>query len=65
MIHCYKDKDDPEGVIVHLEGDHIEITSDFVCIASKMLNSGIPLEILCRSLAIAAKYKWEWKDEKS
>ena len=50
MIHCYKDKDDPEGVIVHLEGDHIEITSDFVCIASKMLNSGIPLEILCRSL---------------
>ena len=65
MIHCYKDKDAPEGVIVNLEGDRVEITSDFVCIASKMLNSGIPLEILCRSLAIAVKDKWEWKAEKS
>ena len=59
MIHCYKDKDAPEGVIVNLEGDRIKITSDFVCIASKMLHSGIPFEILFSSLAIAAKYKWE------
>ena len=63
MIHCYKEKDDPEMVVVELEGDCIDITSDFVCIASKMLHSGIPLEILERSLHIADKHKDEWRDK--
>lgn len=63
MIHCYKDKDAPEGVIVNLEGDRIEITSDFVCIASKMLHSGIPMQILVNSLLIADKHKKEWRTE--
>ena len=65
MINCYKDPKDKNGVIVEFEGDAVEITSDFVCIASKMLHSGIPLEILCRSLAIAFKHKGDWEDDKS
>ena len=63
MIHCYKDKDNPEGVVVELEGDCIDITSDFVCIASKMLHTGIPLQILVNSLLIADKHKKEWRTE--
>lgn len=63
MINCYKDPKTKEGVIVELEGDCIEITSDFVCIASKMLHSGIPLEILERSLQIALIHKDEWRSE--
>ena len=63
MIKCYKDTKTKDGVIVEFEGDGVEITSDFMCIASKMLHSGIPLEILCRSLAIAVKYKGDWKTE--
>ena len=63
MIHCYKDKDNPEGVIVELEGDCIDITSDFVCIASKMLHSGIPMQILVNSLLIADEHKKEWRTE--
>ena len=31
MINCYKDPKDKDGVIVELEGDCIDITSDFVC----------------------------------
>ena len=63
MIKCYKDPKDKDGVIVELEGDCIEITSDFVCIASKMLHSGIPFEILERSLQVADKHKDEWRSE--
>ncbi|MBQ1574180.1 MAG: hypothetical protein IIZ78_23900 [Clostridiales bacterium] len=65
MIKCYKDPEskDKGSVIVELEGDCIEITSDFVCIASKMLNSGIPMEILTRSLLIADEHKKEWRVE--
>lgn len=63
MIHCYKDKDNPKGVVVELEGDCIDITSDFVCIASKMLHSGIPIEILERSLQIALIHKDGWRSE--
>ena len=63
MINCYKDPKDKDGVIVKLEGDGIEITSDFVCIASKMLHSGIPFEILECSLQIARIHKDEWRDK--
>lgn len=63
MIKCYKDQKDKHGVIVELEGDKIEVTTDFVCIASKMLYSGIPLEILYMSLATASKYKGGWDDK--
>lgn len=66
MINCYKDPKDKDGVIVELEGDCIDITSDFVCIASKMLHTGIPMEILVRSLLIAEKHKKDWrKNDKS
>lgn len=63
MIHCYKDKVNPEGVVVELEGDCIDITSDFVCIASKMLHSGIPMQILVNFLLIADEHKKEWRTE--
>lgn len=63
MINCYKDTKTKDGVIVELEGDGIQIASDFVCIASKMLHSGIPLEILERSIQIADKHKDEWRSE--
>lgn len=63
MIKCYKDPKDKDGVIVEFEGDGVEITSVFVCIASKMLHSGIPLEILERSLQIAQIHKDEWRDK--
>lgn len=63
MINCYKDPETKDGVIVELEGDCIQITSDFVCIASKMLNSGIPMEILERSLQVADKHKDDWRRE--
>lgn len=63
MIKCYKDPDTKDGVIVELEGDCIDITSDFVCIASKMLHTGIPLEILVRSLMVAEEHKDEWRDK--
>lgn len=61
MINCYKDPKTEDGVIVELEGDCIQITSDFVCIASKMLHSGIPLEILVNSLMIATEHKNDWR----
>lgn len=63
MIKCYKVTKHKDGVIVELKGDCIEVTSDFVCIASKMLNSGIPMEILERSLQIADKHKDDWRRE--
>ena len=63
MIHCYKDKDDPKMVVVELEGDALEITSEFVCIASQMLHSGIPLQILVNSLMIATEHKKDWRTE--
>lgn len=63
MINCYKDPKDKEGVIVELEGDCIDITSDFVCIASKMLHIGIPMEILVNSLLIAEEHKKEWRSK--
>lgn len=63
MINCYKDPKDKDGVIVELEGDAIDITSDFVCIASKMLHSGIPLQILVNSLMIATEHKNDWRTE--
>lgn len=63
MINCYKDPETKDGVIVELEGDCIEITSDFVCIASKMLHSGIPLQILVNSLMIATEHKNDWRTE--
>lgn len=63
MIKCYKDPKTKDGVIVELEGDAIQITSDFVCIASKMLHSGIPLEILECSIQIAEEHKKEWRSE--
>ena len=63
MIKCYKDPETKDRVIVELDGDCIQITSDFVGIASKMLHSGIPLEILERSLQIADKHKDEWRSE--
>ena len=63
MITCYKDSETKDGVIVELEGDAIQITSDFVCIASKMLHSGIPLQILVNSLMIATEHKNDWRTE--
>lgn len=63
MINCYKDPETINGVIVELEGDCIQITSDFVCIASKMLHSGIPLQILVNSLMIATEHKNDWRTE--
>lgn len=63
MIHCYKDKNNPERVVVELDGDCIDITSEFVCIASKMLHSGIPLQMLVTSLLIADEHKKEWRTE--
>lgn len=60
MIKCYKDPETKDGVIVELEGDCIDVTSDFVCIASKMMHSGIPFKILEESLKAAEKYKNEW-----
>lgn len=63
MIHCYKDQENKDGVVVELEGDAIEIASDFVCIASKMLHSGIPLVILVKSLMIATEHKNDWRTE--
>ena len=65
MIKCYKDENDKDGVIVELEGDAIQVTSDFVCIASKLLNSGVPFSILTQSLLIADKHKKEWNNDKS
>lgn len=61
MIKCYKDPETKDGVIVELEGDGIEITSDFVCIASKMLHLGIPLVILVKSLMLATEHKYDWR----
>lgn len=61
MIKCYKDPTIEKDVVVEFQGDGLEITSDFVCIASKMLHSGIPMKILRESLEIADKYKGEWK----
>lgn len=63
MIKCYKDPEIKDRVVVELEGDCIDITSDFVCIASKMLNAGIPMEILARSLLLANEHKKEWRTE--
>lgn len=65
MIKCYKDPEAKDGdrVIVELEGDCIDVTTDFVCIASKMLNSGIPMEILESSLHVAEKHKKDWRVE--
>lgn len=63
MIKCYKDPETKDGVIVELEGDCIDVTSDFVCIASKMLHSGIPLQILVNSLMIATEHKNDWRTE--
>ena len=63
MIHCQKDQESKDRVVVELEGDAIEITTDFACIASKMLNIGIPIEILYRSLATAYKHKGDWNDK--
>lgn len=63
MIKCYKDPENENLVVVELEGDCIDVTSDFVCIASKMLNSGIPIEILERSLKVADEHKKEWRVE--
>ena len=63
MIKCYKDRKSKDGVVVELYGDAIQITSEFVCIASKMLHSGIPLQILVNSLMIATKHKNDWRTE--
>lgn len=63
MIKCYKDPETKDGVIVELEGDCIDVTSDFVCIASKMLHSGIPLQILVNFLMIANEHKNDWRTE--
>lgn len=63
MIKCYLDPENKDRVVVELEGDCIDITSDFVCIASKMLHTGIPLEILVRSLMVAEEHKKEWRDK--
>ena len=63
MIKCYKDPETKDGAIVELEGDCIDVTSDFVCIASKMLHSGIPLQILVNSLMIATEHKNDWRTE--
>lgn len=63
MIKCYIDPENKDRVVVELEGDCIDITSDFVCIASKMLNTGIPMEILQRSLLVADEHKKEWRNE--
>ena len=61
MIKCYKDGKDKNGVIVELDGDPIEVTTDFTCIASRLLRIGVPMQILKRSLDAAEKYKAEWK----
>lgn len=63
MIKCYKDQEVKDRIVVELKGDCIDITSDFVCIASKMLNMEIPFEILERSLHVADKHKDEWRSE--
>lgn len=60
MIKCYKDRKSKDGMVVELHGDAIQITSEFVCIASKMMHSGIPFKILEESLKAAEKYKNEW-----
>ena len=65
MIKCYKDKKTKDGVIVEFGGDAAEITSDFVCIASKMLHLGIPLVILVKSLMIATEHKYDWGKNKN
>lgn len=65
MINCYKDPKTKDGFIVEFEGDAIQITSEFVCIASKMLHSGIPLVILVNSLMIATEHKNDWEINKN
>lgn len=63
MIKCYKDENDKDGVVVEFEGDLIELTTDFTCIASKLLSDGAPFQVLVRALTTADKYKTEWKNE--
>lgn len=63
MINCYRKPDSENGVCVEIDGDVIQITTEFVCIASKMLHDGIPFQILMESLLIAAKHKGEWESE--
>lgn len=63
MIECYKDSTNENGVVVEFQGDCIDVISDFVCIASKLLHSGVPMEILRQSLEAADKHKGEWKTE--
>lgn len=62
MIKCYRDEKHPNGCIVEDDGDLIELTTDFVCIASWLLHKGAPMEVLVRSLTTAEKYQKEWKE---
>lgn len=65
MIKCYKDPKDKEGVRVELDGNKIDLTAQFVCIAAKLMHSGIPVKILQKSIEIAEKHKdgFEWENE--
>lgn len=61
MIKCYRDEKHPNGCIVEADGDLIELTTDFVCIASWLLGKGAPMQVLIRCLTIAEKYQKRWK----
>lgn len=63
MINCYEDPNPAGGIHVEINGDVIQITSEFVCIASNLLHDGIPFQILMESLFIAAKHKGKWESE--
>ena len=63
MINCYQKPDSEHGICIKIDGDVIQITTEFVCIASMMLHDGIPFESLMESLFIAANNQGEWESE--
>ena len=58
MIKCYKDE---KRCVIEDDGDLIELTTDFACIASWLLHKGVPMEVLVRSLTTAEKFQKEWE----
>ena len=65
MITCYRVGNKKDGVVVDTKGDLIEITTDFACIASRLLAMGIPIEVLVRCVTVGDKHKMEWEHDKS
>lgn len=63
MIKCYKEPKNKNGIDVISEGDLITLTTEFCCIASKLLSKGAPLTILLKAVIMAEKYKGEWNDK--